>query len=394
MRNNHLFRVMKFGGSSFADEGRMRSVCQWVNRELAHRGPAHRIVCVVSAPTGLTEQYRDTLLGLNAATPDRLIDAGLPLADSIGAVLFAAALHASGLRATVLLGSQIGLRTDLNYTRARLLSVDVRRLADSFQTHDVIVIPGGQASAQETGETTWMGKNSSDLSAIALAAAFGCEEVEICSDVPGVYSCDPNLVADAHLLPTLSYRQAKTMSLCGAKVLHHRGVEYADEHGIRIVCRANHGDFGVGTVIDAHSPFIPAVIPDTRSRAFAGAHDERKRGAAALVQADVPHLSLEGADGDGKLVVTCGFFDSQRFLIEDLGLALKPDDARLLTIAMADGSVSHELVASHVLAGRTLAQHMRHCSQETGNSLLASSRAVPFDRRLAVWGQTEHERHV
>jgi hypothetical protein len=120
--------VMKFGGSSFATSEHFGPVCQWLRCRLDEGGPRHHIVCVVSAPSGLTEQYRDTLLALNRTPSDRLIDAGLPLADSLGAVLFAAALQAHGIRATVALGNQIGLRTDAQYTRARLLRVNLTAL--------------------------------------------------------------------------------------------------------------------------------------------------------------------------------------------------------------------------------------------------------------------------
>lgn len=106
--------VMKFGGSSFSTQEQFAPVCRWLQCRLDTSGPRHRIVCVVSAPSGLTEQYRDTLQALNPIPSDRLIDAGLPLADSLGAVLFAAALQAHGIGATVTLGNQIGLRTDTN----------------------------------------------------------------------------------------------------------------------------------------------------------------------------------------------------------------------------------------------------------------------------------------
>ncbi|WP_250465948.1 MULTISPECIES: hypothetical protein [unclassified Caballeronia] len=394
MNRNYPLSVMKFGGSSFSDQARMHFVCQWLRQELQHRSPAHRVIFVVSAPTGLTEQYRSTLLGLNDNPSDRLIDAGLPLADSIGAVMVASALQAAGVNATVSLGSQIGIRTDLNYSRARLTSVDIQPVARSLDHHDVIVIPGGQASAEETGETTWMEKNSSDLSAIALAAAFGCEEVEIFSDVPGVYSCDPSTVTDAHLLPALSYTQAMTMSRCGAKVLHHRGVEHAAQRRVRIVCRANHDEFSAGTVIDSDSPFVPAVIPDTRSRCFAGTTNMRNKGAAVLNQAGVPNLMVEDKDGSEKLVVTCGFFDSSRFLIDDHGLDLQPIEGRLLTVCLAEGKVLYELVPPTQLAERSLEQHARYCAKPNSGDVAASIERSPFSRMLAVWDRTEGVPHV
>ena len=143
--------VMKFGGSSFTAAAGFAAVCEWIDAQLAARGTAHRIVCVVSAPTGATERHRETLLALNTAPSDRLIDAALPLADSLGAAQVAAALQARGVAATVALGSQIGLRTDTRYARARLQSVDTTPLQQLFTTHTVVVVPGGGAAVGGAG---------------------------------------------------------------------------------------------------------------------------------------------------------------------------------------------------------------------------------------------------
>lgn len=353
--------VIKFGGSSFATADHVAAVCRWIAQQLQQQGPQQRLVCVVSAPSGLTEQYRGTLLALHTTPSARLIDAGLPLADSLGAVLVAAALQAEGVSATVTLGNQIGLRTDTNYTRCRLQSVDLAPMRRQLEQHQVVVVPGGQASAAATGETTWMGKNSSDLSAIALAAAFGCPQVEICSDVPGVYSSDPNLVPDAVLLPKLSHVQLIEMSLSGAKVLHHGGVEHALNRGLRIVCRRNHGDFEIGTVLEAAALFEPVVVPDARAQTFIGAAPVVERAAQLLEAAAVPFCRMPGGDATGRaLVVTCGFFDAWHFLAAEHRLALRRDPAQLLTLIAADGTVQREVVAPAELAQRAQQLHARH----------------------------------
>jgi aspartate kinase len=383
--------VMKFGGSSFATQAHFGPVCEWIADRLRQRGARHRIVCVVSAPSGLTEQYRDTILSLNPTPPDRLIDAGLPLADSLGAVLTAAALQARGVAATALLGGQIGLRTDRNYTRAHLQAFAMEHLERELEQHHVVVIPGGQAAATDTGETMWMGKNSSDLSAIALAAALGCDTVEIHSDVPGVYSSDPSLVPDAYLLPRLSHRQVEQMSWSGAKVLHHRGVEYARLHGIRIVCRGNHGDFAVGSVLSAEAPTAAAVIPDARSQIFIGGSQDIGRAAEALQAAGVPHVLLPDAAAPMHLCVTCGYFDAPHFL-RQRRISLERIDASLLSVVLEDGTVLRELVAPERLAERSSLVHALHCGGgRSGEPLPGQSRPlaqaetpVPMSRRLCV----------
>jgi aspartate kinase len=384
--------VMKFGGSSFATRAQIAGVCEYIRTRLADQGPQHRIICVVSAPSGLTEQYRDTLLALNPTPSDRLIDAGLPLADSVGSVMVAGALQALGVGATVAHGSQIGLRTDRNYTRAQLQDTVRAPLAALLARHQVVVVPGGQAAAADTGETTWMGKNSSDLSAIALAAAFGCDTVEIHSDVPGVYSCDPNMVPEAYPIPRLSHGQAVNMSIAGAKVLHHRGVQFALNNGVRIVCRGNSGDFATGTILSGDGTIAAAVVPDARSQVFGGDGQQIANAADALERASVPFVLVRLADGTARLVVTCGFFDAPHFMAQR-HIVLELLALRLVSVITADGAILRELVTPAELAARTQALHRIYCraaggmpaASTTADATAATATAgAALSRQLAV----------
>lgn len=393
---NASLSVMKFGGSSFATEEKILTVCEYIRQRLAQNGPEHRILCVVSAPSGLTEQYRATLLSLNPTPSDRLIDAGLPLADSLGAVLVAAALQAMHVTAGIAFGNQIGLRTDRNYTRAQLVQTVVEPLRDALASHQVVVVPGGQAAAVDTGETTWMGKNSSDLSAIALAVAFGLDAVEIYSDVPGVYSCDPNMVPEAYPIASLSHRQAVEMSMAGAKVLHHRGVQFAMEHAIRIVCRGNSGDFSIGTVLSGEDAMAAAVIPDARSQVFGGDARQIAIAVDALSSASVPLVQVQAADGTTRLCITCGFFDARHFLAQR-NITLEAQELRLLSVITPDGSILRQLVAPAELTTRAAVLHRRHCgaaAKQTPAVSAAAAAAVPLAQRLAALATTGATSHV
>jgi aspartate kinase len=347
-------QVMKFGGSSFADASRFGPVVRWI----VERAKETPVVCVVSAPSGLTERYRETLLEFNAKPSDALVDALLPLADSVGACLLAAALQANGLQAAAAPGRLTGLRTDANPTRARLLSVDLAPLHGLLAHHRVVVVPGGQGSAEVDGRTTWLGKNSSDLTAVALAAALGCPEVAIHSDVPGVYSSDPTVVPQARVLQSLGHAQAIRMSLLGAKVLHHRAVQHALEQGLRIVCRANRGSFEMGTVLEPDGPWQGAVVPDARSRVFEGEGSVVASAVDALEAVDVPCLRLPAAQAAlQRLVVTCGFFDAEHFLLQRHQLPLRPLDLRLLSAMTGAEQEQHELVSPGLLTQRAAQWH-------------------------------------
>jgi aspartate kinase len=393
--------VMKFDGSSFATREHFGPVCQWVRHRLDEGGPRHRIVCVVSAPSGLAEQYRDTLLALNQKPSDRLVDAALPLADSLGAVLFAAALQSHGVGATVAMGNQIGLRTDTSYTRARLQGVNLAALRRQLARHQVVVVPGGQGSATRGSETTWMGRGSADLSAIALATALGEEELEIYSDVPGVFSCDPDVVDSATLIARLPYAQAMQMSTSGAKVLHPRAIDHALQNRLRIVCRRNHGNFEAGTVLVADAAFQPAIIPDAHSQTFEADIVTAEEATRQLAAADVPHVLMPGThEGLRRVVVTGGFFDAWQFLAIDGRLPVVRQDTRLLTRVRLDGGVKRELVAPSALAARARELHDIHCapaSLQTRARVGAqapSPAGQPLSARLAVLDRAKVPSHV
>ncbi|VTU22735.1 amino acid kinase family protein [Variovorax sp. RA8] len=346
--------VMKFDGSSFATREHFGPVCQWLRRRLDEGGPRHRIVCVVSAPSGSAEQYRDTLL-------------------------------AHGISATVVAGNRIGLRTGVDYPRVRPQGINLTVLRQQLTQHQVVVVvPGGQASATRGGETTWRGTNSSDLSAIALAAALGEEELEIYSDVPGVFSCDPGIVDSATLIPRLPYAQAIQMATSGAKVLHHRAVQHALQNRLRVVCRRNRGNFETGTVLVADAAFQPAIVADARSQTFEASIGAAEDVAQQLAAADVPHVLMPGMqEGTRHVVVTCGFFDAWHFLATERQLPVVKQDTMLLTRVRLDGGVKRELVAPSALAARARELHHIHCAPASPQTRAPAETSAPADRAAA-----------
>lgn len=329
--------VMKFGGSSFATDQHFQRVAEYIKERTAD---GSRVALVVSGLPGATEELRAKCLALNPTPSGETIDSLIPLADTIGAAYARAAIERQGVAVTTLYFSQLGLLTDSNFSRARILEFDPTPLRDALKTHSVVVVPGGQARNAQ-GRQMWMGKNSSDLSAVAVAAALGAKECEIYSDVDGVYSGDPNLLSGTKVIPELSYDAAITLSLSGAKVIHHGSVRYAKRHGVEIVCRLNQGDYHVGTRIGpGGSP--AAVVLDARSVALEfPSKSELERAAAGLQGIEVPVVDLSPAEGL-RLVVTCGFFDVDRFLREQK-LEAKPLDRHLVTEFRRDGTVLRHL---------------------------------------------------
>ncbi len=330
--------VLKFGGSSFADDAQFRRVTRYLRSRVALR---EQLVLVVSALPGATEELRQRCLRLNATPSGETIDTLIPLADTVGAALVRAALEAEQVRVTTLAFSQLGMRTDSNYSRVRILSLDPAPLRAALQHHDIVVVPGGQGR-NDRGQQTWLGKNSSDLTAVALAGELGLPSCEIFSDVCGVYSSDPRRVHGTSLITGLSYEAAIAMSLRGAKVIHHGSVRHAEKLGVEIVCRLNQDDFRVGTRIGiGGSP--AAVVLDERSvlLGFAAA-TELARAAEALHALEVPFVVPPADDHHQLLAVTCGFFDVPRFL-QDYRLAAVELDRQLVSEFSRDGQIHHHV---------------------------------------------------
>ncbi|MEC3956376.1 hypothetical protein VMT65_25280 [Nocardia sp. CDC153] len=262
--------VVKFGGSCFIDLDDYTAVAGYLAALVSADGPSNRrAVAVVSAMSGTTgrllEAARTLDPGLRAPAQDHILATG----EMVSASFLRAALDARGCAATDLWAGQNGLGSDGQATRARIISMDPRPLLDALRAHRVVVVAGGQAT-DATGRVTMLGRNSSDLTAVAIAAMLGVDRCEIFSDVPGVFTADPHLVPAAQLMPELSYRQCAAMSLAGAKVLHHDSVRMAEAHGVRIECRAlTPGDVGgalvaaTGTVVGTGSGRV-AVVTDRR----------------------------------------------------------------------------------------------------------------------------------
>ncbi|MFI9778768.1 aspartate kinase (plasmid) [Streptomyces sp. NBC_01003] len=300
--------VLKFGGSSFRTLAAYGQLAEALSRRVQEENV--RLVVVVSGQPGETEQFRERLSQVNSHPEDETVAGLLTLADTVGAQLLATALHRAGRSAAVLAGHQLGLTTDSAFMWARLEHTDPEPLRTALRENEVVVVPGGQAADKE-GRPTWLGKNSSDLSAVAVAAAVGAPRCEVHSDVDGIYSCDPHLITGAQLLGEVSYNTAALMSLYGAKVLHRRAVRLAQRNKIEIVCRYNRDPFTIGSVIGSAGSSVAAVVLNQRSAALRYESDEL---------ADQAYAVFHGANIDvvrltsGPLVaITGGFVDLPEF---------------------------------------------------------------------------------
>jgi aspartate kinase len=275
---------MKFGGTSVADAERVKRAAR---RIVDKREQGYRVVAVLSA-RGKTTDELIAMAEEVSATPDpREMDMLLSAGERISCALCAMAINDLGHRAISLTGSQAGIVTDASHTRARIIDVRAERIVSALDEDRIVLVAGFQGVSSGSSDVTTLGRGGSDTTAVALAAAVGAEVCEIYTDVPGVFSADPRIVAGARKLSVVSFEEMLEMAASGAGVLQLRAVEYARNHGVRIHCRSSFDD-EPGTVVLAESdtmeqPLITAVTHSTSEArvTLVGVPDEP--GAAARI---------------------------------------------------------------------------------------------------------------
>jgi aspartate kinase len=238
--------VMKFGGTSVANLERIRAVAQRVKRE-ADAG--HEVAVVVSAMAGVTDQL--VAWTNEAATlPDpREYDSVVATGEQVTSGLTALALQELGLKARSWLGWQVPVETDSSHGRARIKGVPLDALRRGMAAGEIGVVAGFQGVGPDNRVTT-LGRGGSDTSAVALAAALEAERCDIFTDVDGVYTCDPRIVAKARKLDRITYEEMLEFASQGAKVLQTRSVEVAMNHRVRVQVLSSFQDAPGTLVVD------------------------------------------------------------------------------------------------------------------------------------------------
>jgi len=227
--------VMKFGGTSVADVGRIRNVARHVKREV---DAGNQVAVVVSAMAGTTNQLVAWAREISPIHDAREYDAVVAAGEQITSGLLAIALQDIGVNARSWQGWQIAVKTDNAHGAARIVDIDADRLIERLGQGQVAVVAGFQGISPDNRVAT-LGRGGSDTSAVALAAALGADRCDIYTDVDGVYTTDPRIVQKARRLSRISYEEMLEMASLGAKVLQVRSVELAMVHGVRTFVRSS-----------------------------------------------------------------------------------------------------------------------------------------------------------
>ena len=243
--------VQKYGGSSVATPEMISAIAERIARSLKVQP---RIVVVLSA-MGTTTDELVSLAHSVAKNPNgREMDLLLATGEQVSVSVLGLALQDRGIPAISLTATQCGIRTDDAYNIARIESIDTKRIVEVLDRGRVVIVTGFQGLTRDH-EVTTLGRGGSDITGAALAAALGASSCDICTDVDGVLSADPNKVLNTTQWSEISYEEAIEMASSGAKVLHPRAAEVCMAYDVPIHVRSSFHDLE-GTWIRGESDMV------------------------------------------------------------------------------------------------------------------------------------------
>ncbi|NUZ07640.1 aspartate kinase [Piscinibacter koreensis] len=307
--------VHKYGGTSMGSTERIRNVAKRVAKWVR---AGHQMVVVPSAMSGETNR----LLGLArelqpAATTSELLrelDMIASTGEQVSVGLLAIALQAEGVPAVSYTGWQVPISTDASYTKARIQHIDDSRVRADLDAGKVVVITGFQG-ADAQGHVTTLGRGGSDTSAVAIAAALKAAECLIYTDVDGVYTTDPRIVADARRLSTVSFEEMLEMASLGSKVLQIRSVEFAGKYRVPL------------RVLSSFTPWDIDIDEESRSGTL---------------------ITFEEDENMEQAVVSGIAFNRDEAKISLLGVTDKPGIAHLILGPVAEANIDVDVIIQNV----------------------------------------------
>ncbi|MFN0059593.1 MAG: aspartate kinase, partial [Planctomycetota bacterium] len=247
--------VQKFGGTSVADAARIHLAAR---RAIRAKLSGRQVVLVVSAMGHTTDHLIDLANQVSRKPSRREMDMLISTGEQVSIALMAMAIHEAGHEAVSMTGAQAGMLTDSAHTRARIRSIDARRLKEPLDQGKIVIVAGFQGVDSDFNITT-LGRGGSDTTAVALAAALQAEVCEIFTDVDGIYTTDPRIVPEARKIGQISYEEMLELASAGAGVMHGRSIEIGKKFGVPIHVRSSFSDTA-GTMIMSQTAGMEDVV--------------------------------------------------------------------------------------------------------------------------------------
>jgi aspartate kinase len=309
--------VHKYGGTSMGSTERIRLVAKRVAK-WARAG--HQIVVVPSAMSGETNR----LLGLakelapakETAAYQRELDMLASTGEQASSALLAVALQAEGMPSVSYAGWQVAIKTDSSFTKARIESIDDKRIKADLDAGKVVIVTGFQG-VDPDGHITTLGRGGSDTSAVAVAAALNAAECLIYTDVDGVYTTDPRVEPNARRMPRVSFEEMLEMASLGSKVLQIRSVEFAGKYKVPL------------RVLSSFTPWDINIDEEAKS--------------GTLIT-----FEEEGASSMESAVVSGIAFNRDEAKISILGVPDKPGIAYQILGAVADANIEVDMIIQNI----------------------------------------------
>ncbi len=362
--------VMKFGGTSVADVERIKAVAARVKRET---DAGHEVAVVVSAMAGATNQLAGWTNAIARMHDAREYDVVLAAGEQVTSGLAALALQELGVTARSWQGWQIPILTDDAHGKARIQRIETEGLERRLARGEVPVVAGFQGLGSDNRVTT-LGRGGSDTSAVALAAALDADRCDIFTDVDGVYTTDPRIVAKARKLDKITYEEMLEMASLGAKVLQTRSVEMAMKHHVRLQVLSSFVDRPGTLVVDeeeiVEQELVSGIAYSRDEAKITLTHVPDRPGVAAAIfgpladahiNVDMIVQNVSGSGDFTDLTFTVAKADLERAMrvlnerhAELRFEALKPDSAVVKVSVIGVGMRSHAGVAQRMFS--TLAE--------------------------------------
>ena len=341
-----MLRVQKYGGSSVASADHIKRVASRVAKE---REAGDDLVVVVSAMGQTTNQLIELSRSISHNPAPREMDLLLSTGELVSGALLAMALRDLGYGAVSLSGFQAGIRTDTDFSRARITQIEPKRLQDEIGRGNIVIVAGFQGTTEELDITT-LGRGGSDTTAVALAAELGAPVCEIYTDVDGIYTADPRIVPDARRLTDIAYDEMLEMASEGARVMHNRAVELGWVYHVPILVASSLMDETVGTRIHG------GELMENRNKVRGIAHDAGIARVTLLGVPDRPGIAAQVFSplADAGISVDIIVQNAGQQGLSDLSFTVTRTDLAATLEQMRE--IKQELGAADVTADENLAK--------------------------------------
>ncbi len=230
--------VLKFGGSSLENDDKLKLVAKRIAKIYDKN---KKVVAVLSAQGKTTDTLIKSANKLSNQISARELSSLLSTGEQVSISKLSILLNYMGYPAVSLTGWQAGIHTEATYENSKIKYIDTKRILEELDKNNIVLVAGFQG-INDTNDITTLGRGGSDTTAVAIAAAVGSKQCYIFSDVDGIYTADPNKIENAKKLSNISYSEMIELSNEGAKVLHNRCVQIAEEFSVPIIAESTFSD--------------------------------------------------------------------------------------------------------------------------------------------------------